>query len=287
MFHMRHCLTNISFKINLTNMHRNILNKQVISVVAPLHTSSIDMKGHSKWQNIKDVKGKNDMLKSQKTNYILRKVKAAVKEGGFDLKINRKLGDLQQEFRAAGLSLDTFNGFLKKLKEKPEVTVYFDIIGPSGTMFILECETDNAKRTENGLRKHLNKLGGFRIVTDSLKNRFEEKGVLTISEKDKNGKILPLDVVEETAIEYDIEEVEEIDGEGIKQYNLYCDKKDLSSIESKLGASNFVLENTEIKLMPLHPIAVLEDDMVKVEKFYEALMEEDDVKNIYDNVEQN
>lgn len=61
-------------------------------------------------------KGKMDMIKSQKTNFLLRKVKSAVQKGGFDLKLNKELAALQQQFRSEGLSLDSFNSYLLKLK---------------------------------------------------------------------------------------------------------------------------------------------------------------------------
>jgi len=124
-------------------------------------------KGHSKWQNIKATKGKNDMIKSQATNQLLRKVRSAVTRGGFDLKLNRELSALESDFRSQGLSLDTFKNFLQKLKDKPDVEYTFDVIGPGGTFFIIQAETDNKKVFESTLRKYFNKLGGFRIAGDS------------------------------------------------------------------------------------------------------------------------
>lgn len=48
------------------------------SVCATLHrsisSSPIALKGHSKWQNIKATKGKNDLIKSQAMNHLLKKV---------------------------------------------------------------------------------------------------------------------------------------------------------------------------------------------------------------------
>lgn len=43
-------------------------------------------------------------------------------------------------------------------KEKPEVEVTFNVIGPSGTFFIIEAETDNRNVLENTLRKYFNKV---------------------------------------------------------------------------------------------------------------------------------
>lgn len=74
------------------------------------------LKGHSKWQNIKDTKGKNDALRARQISYLLTKVKSAVKSGGFDMKLNQQLVAVQQEFRAQSLPLETFNNYLAKMK---------------------------------------------------------------------------------------------------------------------------------------------------------------------------
>lgn len=78
--------------------------------------SAVLAKGHSKWQNIKDTKQKMDKIRSQRITYLLNKMREATKSGGFDIKTNSKLIDLQNEFRAQSLPLDTFNRYLVKLK---------------------------------------------------------------------------------------------------------------------------------------------------------------------------
>ena len=140
-------------------------------------TSPTILKGHSKWQNIKATKGKNDLLKSQKMNTLLKRVKTVVRQEGFDPKLNRKLADLQLEFKAAGLSLDTLNNYLIKLKvgyfllllrihiktfqNKPEQTFHFDLIGPSGSFFIIEAEGDNKNKLQSSITKTLKKVCGL------------------------------------------------------------------------------------------------------------------------------
>lgn len=60
---------------------------------------------------------KGRALKRDSEGFRIRfQVKGAVSRGGFDLKINRELADVEQEFRAQGLPLDTFKNFLQKLK---------------------------------------------------------------------------------------------------------------------------------------------------------------------------
>lgn len=62
------------------------------------------------------LQGKNDRMRSLAITRLLERVRVSVKKDGFDLKFNKELAGLQQEFRANSLPLDTFNGYLAKLK---------------------------------------------------------------------------------------------------------------------------------------------------------------------------
>ncbi|VDK55943.1 unnamed protein product [Anisakis simplex] len=251
-----------------------------------LSVSSKVLKGHSKWQNIKATKGKMDLLKSQTTNMLLRKVKSAVQKGGFDLKLNRELSTLQQQFRASGLSLDTFNNYLLKLKDKPEVTCYFDIIGPSGSFFVIETETDSKPRMQQTIAKYMNKVGiGFRFASDSgIRRSFEEKGVIQVAPS-KATTPVDLEQMEEVGIELDCEDISLVEDDGSRHFELICDIKSLQNVEQKLSSQGYDVLSAELSLRPLHTVTINEQDLVKVEKFYSFLQEDDSVKQIFDNIE--
>ncbi|CAB3402238.1 unnamed protein product [Caenorhabditis bovis] len=256
------------------------------SATRALSVSGADMKGHSKWQNIKATKGKNDMIKSKATNFLLRKVRGAVSRGGFDLKLNRELAGLEQEFRAQGLPLDTFKNFLQKLKDRPEIEYNFDVIGPAGTFFIIQAETANKKQLENDLRKYFNKVGGFRMAADGgVRTWFAEKGVVTVDAV-KDGKKIPMEQIEEAGIENDCEEVELVEEDGSEKYELLCEAKSLNSVESGLTKAGYAVLSSEVEFRALHPIELPEAESARVEKFYELLQEDEQVRQIFDNIAQ-
>uniref|UniRef100_A0AC34REI8 Uncharacterized protein n=1 Tax=Panagrolaimus sp. JU765 TaxID=591449 RepID=A0AC34REI8_9BILA len=250
-----------------------------------LFLSASTFKGHSKWQNIKATKGKNDLLRSQKVNQILKRVKTAVKHDGFDLKLNRKLADLQLEYKAAGLPLDTFNNFLARLKSKPEQTFYFDLIGPSGSFFIVETEGDNKSRIQGSLTRNLKKIGSFRFAPDSLRNRFDEKGIVKIDSKTKDDKLVKLEDVEELAIELDCEDVSKVVEEEGEKFEFTTSPNNVTKVESALSDKGFKIEAAETELVAQHAISLSAADSALVEKFYESLQELEEVKQIYDNLQ--
>ncbi|CAJ0598813.1 unnamed protein product [Cylicocyclus nassatus] len=262
-----------------------MLPSSSVFVRRALSVTSRLLKGHSKWQNIKATKGKNDMIKSQAMNNMLKKVKAAALRGGFDLKLNKELGALEQDFRSQGLSLDTFKNFLVKLKNKPEVECTFNVIGPAGSFFIVEAETDNVRAFENTMRKYFNKVGGFRFASEAsaVQSWFQQKGVLTVK-SELNGKPLQLEQMEEIGIELDCEDVALVEGEE-KSFELLCQPERLSEVERTLVSKGYAVESAELQFRPMHPIRIEGDDAHKVEKLYELLQEDDSIRQIFDNIQ--
>jgi hypothetical protein len=46
------------------------------------------------------------------------------------------------------------------LQDRVDVTLYFDVVGPAGTMFVIETRTSQPQLTANTLSKYFNKIGG-------------------------------------------------------------------------------------------------------------------------------
>ncbi|VDM59397.1 unnamed protein product [Angiostrongylus costaricensis] len=251
------------------------------------------LKGHSKWQNIKEIKGKNDLLKSRAMSILLKKVKPVVSRGGFDPKLNKELAGLEQDFRSQGLPLDTFRNFLVKLKarnaqnirEKPEYEVVFNVIGPSGTFFIVEAETESRKMMENTMRKYFNKVGGFRFASDpsAVQSWFQQKGIVNVKEV-VEGRPVPLEKMEEIGIELDCEDVSLVESDG-RTFELVCESENLSRVESALADRGFSIESAEVQFRPTHPVRVNGEDAAKIGKFYDLLQEDESIRQIYDNIE--
>ncbi|KAI6234999.1 hypothetical protein M3Y95_00005100 [Aphelenchoides besseyi] len=250
--------------------------------IRSISTSPFVAKGHSKWQNIKDTKGKIDLLRSKKISYFLKKAKQAVRDGGgFDMKLNRQLAAVQQEFRNNSLPLDTFTNYLVKLKDKPEQTVYYELVGPGGSFVIIETETDNSSRTKTVIQKYMNKVGGFRIGND-LRKRFDEKLFVVINAQNE-GKEVDAQQLEEVAIEFDCEELKTIYEDDEKKYELQFQFGTLSNAEESFKSKGFNVETTEVRLIPQHAIPMSTRENEVVEKLYSLLDDVEEVKNIFDN----
>ncbi|KAL3118029.1 hypothetical protein niasHT_005272 [Heterodera trifolii] len=78
--------------------------------------SVVHRKGHSHWQNTKDVKAKNDAIRATGLNEMMKQTRKAVKDG-YDPKTNRKLQKIMEDMKKQSLPLDKFRTFLEKLKQ--------------------------------------------------------------------------------------------------------------------------------------------------------------------------
>ncbi|KJH48809.1 DNA-binding regulatory protein, YebC/PmpR family [Dictyocaulus viviparus] len=252
-----------------------------------IYVSSQFFKGHSKWQNIKETKGKNDALRSKAINLMLNKVRAAVIRGGFDPKVNQDLADLEQKFKSKNLPLEVLRNFLTKLKERPEYEVVFNVVGPSGTFFIVEAVTDNKKVLEYTMRKYFNKVGGFRFATSdsAVQSWFNRKGVVNVKTVSQQRPVsLEEARIEEIGIELDCEDVALVENDE-RMYQLICESQKLATVECALSDRGFSVESAEIEFRPTHPVRVEGEDLAKIGKFYEFLQEDDSIRQIYDNIE--
>lgn len=260
--------------------------KLVACLQRPLYVVTRN-KGHSKWQNIKDIKGKQDKLRSITISRLLDRVRRTVKIGGYDVKSNKELAALQLDFRANNIPAEIFNNYLAKLKSTPEHTIYFEVIGPAGSFFIVETLTDNKNRKVNTMTKYFNKTGGFRFCTGpaSIRQAFDEKGVIHVSPF-KDGQPISLEKMEELGIELDCEDVSFVVNESNENiYELICDYVNLRKIENELRSAGYSVVTADLQLRAKHTVPISIEDTAKVEKFYQFLQEDPEVKQVFDNLE--
>lgn len=243
-------------------------------------------KGHSKWQNIRETKGKNDSIRSQKISFFLRKIKTAIKNDGFDPKFNKNLEKLQTEYKSQSLPIDTLNKYLVRLKEKPDITCFYDLIGPSGSFIIVEAETDNYNRTKNTVQKYIKKAGGVRLSASSLRNRFDEKGFIIVAPTKTDGSKVVLETLEEVGIELDCEDVSKLeDRDEGPVIEMTVDATKLNKVEAQLVEHGYNVENSEVRLIAHHFVSLSAEESASLEKLYELLGEDEDVTQIHDNIE--
>lgn len=176
------------------------------------------MAGHSKWNNIKHKKAKEDRKRAKIFSQIARKIRVVVKEAGSgNPEQNAALRPILDKARAANMPKDNIcraiDAGLGKGKNGPLQEVLYEGFGPNGVAFLITAVTDNKNRTTSQLRFSLSRAGGSLGSPGCVKYMFqrdEEEGYkCTIPIKPEDDKMI--DKISELADELrEQEDVEEV-----------------------------------------------------------------------------
>lgn len=151
----------------------------------------------------------------------------------------------------------------------------YEFIGPGGSLFIVECLTDNVARTIANVRNCFTKVDG---KSGSVLHMFEHRSLISL-------KGLTEDEILDVLIEkgLDFEDIENEDGY-LAIISLPNNHHEIK--EAILSTYPDVeIEMDEITWLPLVYQKLTEEENVQFEKLLELLNEEDDVQKIIHNVE--
>mgnify|MGYP001205383152 FL=1 len=237
------------------------------------------MSGHSKWSTIKRKKGAADAKRGKIFTKIIKEITIAAREGGPDPELNPRLRLAIQNAKGANMPKDNIERAIKKAAGSEAanyVETTFEGYGPCGVAVFVECLTDNNNRTVSAIRATFNRHGGSLGTNGSLSFLFERKGVFTIKPEGIN-----LDDLELALIDAGAEEIES-DGERI---TVICAREDFGSINKKLHELGIEPEEAMLKRIPNETKKLDVESARKVLRFIEALEDDDDVQNVYHNLE--
>jgi len=236
------------------------------------------MSGHNKWSTIKHKKGATDAKRSKIFSRIAKEIQIAVKEGGADEANNARLRLAIQNGKGANMPKDNIQRAISSANKDgaslQEVT--FEGYAPFAIALFIECLTDNNNRTVSSVRSMLTKKGGSLGTNGSLNFVFSRKGVITIPK----GTINP-DDFELEMIDAGVEEIETNED----NFELYCSVEEFASVRKRLEEMGIEAENAELRRVPNELKSLPLNDALRVLRIIDALEEDDDVQNIYHNLE--
>jgi len=240
------------------------------------------MAGHSKWANIKHRKGAQDKKKAKEFTRAIKDISVAVKEGGGpDPETNPTLRNAIANAKGINMPKDNIQRAIKKASGDDAddyQNVSFEGYGPNGIAMFIECTTDNQNRTVASVRSIFTKNGGSLGKNGSIDYLFERKGVFVI---DKSNVELDLEELELELIEGGASEIE-VDDELIYVYSEFTD---FGMMSSKLEDLKIETKNADIHRIPLNTIALEQQQAFKILDLIEKFEDDDDVKNVYHNMQ--
>ncbi|OXT06416.1 YebC/PmpR family DNA-binding transcriptional regulator [Thermoanaerobacterium thermosaccharolyticum] len=238
------------------------------------------MSGHSKWANIKHKKEKMDAQKGKIFTKLTKDIIMAAKEGG-DPETNSKLRDAIEKAKANNLPNDNIQRAIKKgtgeLSGGNLEEVVYEGYGPAGSAIIVEALTDNKNRTAGDIRHIFDRSGGSLGSSGCVAWMFDKKGLITI-EKSENidEDELAMLVIDAGADDFSS------DGD---EYEILTDPSNFQAVKDAVKSAGYEMSSADITMIPQNTVKLSDSDYEKFEKFIEKLEENDDVQEIYHNVD--
>lgn len=240
------------------------------------------MAGHSKWNNIKNKKGKEDAKKAKEFSKLARYIMVAAKEGGADLEYNPSLKAAIEKAKAANMPNDNIDRAVKKGSGELGAANFEEIVyegyGPSGIAVFVECLTDNRNRTAPDVRHAFDKGGGNLGQSGCVTFMFDRKGILAIERTDA----IDEDELTMTAIELGAEDFLAED-EG---FEVITSPEDFDTVLEGLKEAGYEFAMAELTYIPQNTIKLTNPEEIKgMEKLIDLLEDNDDVQEVYHNWE--
>ena len=238
------------------------------------------MSGHNKWSKIKRAKGAADAKRSKQYSNILKQVAIAVREGGPDPDSNPRVRLLVQNALGCNMPKDTLQRAINKAGDKDAAQMMeltFECHVNHGIALFIEALSDNNNRTVANVKSIMNKNGGTLETNGSLSFLFTRKGVFVVPRKPD----MDVDELEMELIDGGLEEME-ADDEYLTLYTAY---EDFGNMVKMLDEKGIEYESAELQRIPNTTRELDPDSIRKVLRIISILEEDDDVTNVYHDME--
>ena len=234
------------------------------------------MAGHSKWNNIKNKKGKEDAKKGKVFTKMARYITVAVREGGDDPEYNAPLKNAIEKAKAENMPNDNIDRAIKKGMGDLDGADFEEIIyegyGPSGVAVYVEALTDNRNRTASDVRHAFDKYGGNLGSTGCVGFMFDRKGLIVIEKTDDiDEEEMMMNAIEAGAEDISVEE---------DVFEIITSLEDLNAVRDALKGMDYTLASADLEYIPQTTSELTEEkDIKNMVKMLEMLEDNDDVQN--------
>ena len=237
------------------------------------------MAGHSHAKNIMHRKGKSDAARSKVFSKLAREITVAAKLGVPDPAFNSRLRLAVSNARSQSMPKDNIDRAIKKAagtEGENYEEIRYEGYGPAGVAVIVEALTDNRNRTASNIRSTFSKSGGSLGETNSVSFMFDRVGEITYP-----ASVGDADKVMEAAIEAGADDVESDE----EAHYIYTSFESMGDAASALEASLGEAESVKAIWRPQNYVPLDPEKSETLMKLISALEDDDDVQNVYANVE--
>ena len=240
------------------------------------------MSGHSKWSKIKRTKGASDVKRGALFSKLAKEITISAKMGGGDPNANARLRSAILSARGQSMPNDNIERAIKRGSGEGMEAQHFDEViyegyAPGGVAVIVDVATDNKNRTAAELRHIFTKNHGNLGTSGSVSYMFHKKGRITV----------PRDAIEEERLfELTLEAgAEELTTEE-DLYLILTSHDQLYAVAEALKHAGVTTSGQKFTFIPDTTVPVVDEaTALQVFRLCESLEDDDDVQNVYSNLD--
>lgn len=237
------------------------------------------MAGHSQFKNIMVRKGAQDKKRGKLFTKIIREITVSAKSGP-DINKNPRLRAAVIKARQENMPKDKIENAIAKgsgaAQGENYESVRYEGYGPSGVAIIVEALTDNRNRTASAVRDIFTKNGGNMGETGSVGFMFEHVGIIEYPA----AQILE-DAMLEAAIDAGADNCETAGD----THSITCSMENFGAVRDTLSAKFGDPKTAKLTWSAKITAAASGDGAKELLELVEALEDDDDVQEVYTNVE--
>src|SRR6266705_1975959 len=240
------------------------------------------MAGHSKWSKVKRFKGAIDAKRGKIFSKLSKEITIAAKTGGGDPNGNPRLRSAIQAARGQSMPNDNIERAIRRGTGEGSEDQHFEEIvyegyAPGGVAVIVEAATDNKNRTAAELRSIFSKNRGNLAASGSVSYMFHKKGQISVPRAAIDEERLFELALEAGADELTTDE---------DQYLIITSHDQLYAVAEALKNAGVTTDGQKFTFIPDTTVPVADENVARqVLRLCDALEEDDDVQNVYSNLE--
>jgi YebC/PmpR family DNA-binding regulatory protein len=240
------------------------------------------MSGHSKWHTIKHKKGALDAKRGKAFTRLIKEIVMSAKIGGGNPDNNPRLRKAINDAKAESMPQDNIKRAIQRGTGEIEGATYEEIVfegfGPGGVAVLVEVTTDNRNRVVSEIRHTFAKNGGNLGTNGSVSRMFHKKGYIVIPKSAADEEKLMNLVLENGG--------DDLSDDG-ENWEVLTDPNAFHGVLEAIKATGIEPAVAEISMIPDTYTALEGTEAKGMMKLLESLEDNDDVQNVYSNLDMN
>jgi YebC/PmpR family DNA-binding regulatory protein len=237
------------------------------------------MSGHNKWSKIKHKKAATDAQRSKIFSTLSKEIIIAAKNGG-DPEANFQLKIAVDKAKSLNMPKANIEKAIKRgsgeLKNEAQLEEFlFEAYGPNQVAMLIKAVSDNKNRTLSEIKTALTKNGGKMVEAGSISWQFDQVGKIVLKKSEKSEEELGEVLIESGADDFQLDEGELV---------VYTAFQELQVVKENLEKAGLKIKEAGLTYLPQNKLELNNKDLEKYAEFFEKIEEQDDVVEIYDNI---